>query len=501
MTAVIMISAVAAVAVGGPTVAALNADTAAPYPHSPGTDVQEFPVSVVTQQNDAVVQNGMGSMTLDFGADNSFDGSVSNVSTEDIGVTIVGANDQRTVGAFEVVESANGAIALNFSQRVPVGADNRILVEVANMTTPTSDGSYSISVSTTTPSGTTDGPVSVGYRVESASLSFPNQSASQFNDTQSISLSGVVPNAGYIGVFTVAENGSRGQLVGNTQPIIAQYTPRNYTVPLDGNVDERQCLEAVVFYETTGSNQDTRLNASFDPSEDAVVTNNGVPANATGYVTTIDADGRVGAGSEYQPGARLYFDQGDASTGYQVQAVANGSLGDIVTQFETAANGSAVIATTGFAEGQYAITRLDDGSVVSLDGDSTTGAQDDSFFVTAMGGATTTNGTNATTANASAGANATTANASTEANGTSVATDTAGANATETDTAETNATEDGATETITATEGGSNENAGNTSGGNESGDGGSGAFGPGFGPVVAVIALLAAALIAARRRQ
>ena len=487
MTAIVVVSAVAAVAVGGPTAAALNADTAAPYPHSPGTNVQEFPVSVVTQQSDAVVQNGMGSMTLDFGADNSFDGSVSNVSADDIGVTIVGSDNQRTVGAFEVAESANGAIALNFSQRVPVGAGDRILVEVANMTTPTSDGDYSIGVSTTTPDGTTDGPVSVGYRVESASLSFPNQSASQFNDSQSISLSGVVPNAGYIGVFTVAENGSRGQLVGNTEPIIAQYTPRNYTVALDGNVNESQRLEAVVFYETAGGTQDERLNGSLDPAEDAVVTNNGVPANATGYVTTIDADGRIGAGSEYQPGARLYFDQGEASTGYQVQAVENGSLGDVVTQFETAANGSRVIATTGFAEGQYAITRLDDGSVVSLDDDSTTGAQDDSFFVTGTSGAAT-NTTNDTAANGSAEANATTAN------GANATTD--GADATEAD-----ATEGAGEATTAAGEDGDNGSAGNASGGNESGDGGSGAFGPGFGPVVAVIALLAAALVVARRRQ
>ncbi|EMA45338.1 hypothetical protein C449_06925 [Halococcus saccharolyticus DSM 5350] len=484
MTVVIVVSAVAAVAVGGPTAAALNADTAAPYPHSPGTNVQEFPVSVVTQQSDAVVQNGMGSMTLDFGADNSFDGSVSNVSTDDVGVTIVGSDNQRTIGAFEVAESANGAIALNFTQRVPVGAGDRILVEVANMSTPTSDGDYSVGVSTTTPDGTTDGPVSVGYRVESASLSFPNQSASQFNDTQSISLSGVVPNAGYIGVFTVAENGSRGQLVGNTEPIIAQYTPRNYTVALNGNVNESQRLEAVVFYETTGGTQDERLNGSLDPAEDAVVTNNGVPANATGYVTTIDADGRVGAGSEYGQGARLYFDQGEASTGYQVQAVENGSLGDVVTQFETAANGSSVIATTGFAEGQYAITRLDDGSVVSLDNDSTTGAQDDSFFVTGTGGAATT------TENGSAEANATTANGTSEATA-------------ETDAAD--GTEDGATEdadeaTTAAGEDGDNGSAGNATG-NESGDGGSGAFGPGFGPVVAVIALLAAALVAARRKR
>ncbi|WP_228842313.1 PGF-CTERM sorting domain-containing protein [Halococcus agarilyticus] len=487
MTAIVVVAAVAAVAVGGPAAVALEPDTAAPYPHSPGTTVQEFPVSVVAERNDAVVQNGMSSITLDFGADNRFDGSVSNVSTDDVEITVIGASNQRTVGAFEVAESGDGTIAINFSQRVRVAAGDRILVEVAGMTTPSTDGDYTVSMSTTSPDGTTDGPVSVGYRVASASLTFPNQTASQFNDTQSISLSGVVPNAGYIGVFTVAENGSRGELVGSTGPIIAQYSPRNYTVALDGNVAESQRLEAVVFYETSGGNQGARLNGSFDPNEDAVVANNGMPANATGYVTTLDADGRLMAGSEYGLGARLFFDQGEPNTGYQVQAVENGTLGDVVTQFETPANGSAVIPTAGFGPGQYAITRVDDGSVVSLDGDSTTGAQDDSFFVTESAVETTEASTVNETANGSAGANATTADGTTDQ-----ATTEAGATQ--------GTTEDGAGETTAAGDGGDTATAGNESGGG-SGDGSSGAFGPGFGPVVAVIALLAAALIAARRTR
>lgn len=51
--------------------------------------------------------------------------------------------------------------------------------------------------------------------------------------------------------------------------------------------------------------------------------------------------------------------------------------------------------------------------------------------------------------------------------------------------------EDGASNGGTATAGGANESGG--------GEGGSGAFGPGFGPVIAVVALLAAALLATRR--
>ena len=488
MTAVVIVAAVAAVAVGSPAAVALEPDTAAPYPHSPGTTVQDFPISVVAERNDAIVLNGMGSITLDFGADSSFDGGVQNVTAEDIEVTIIGESDQRTVGAFEVTESGGGTIALDFTQRVPVAAGDRILVEVANVTTPSADGQYSVSVSATTPSGTTEGPVSVGYRVASASVSFPNQTASQFNDTQEITVSGVVPNAGYVGVFTVNEDGSRGELVGSTEPIVARYNQRNYTVSLGGDVEESQRLEAVVFYETTGDNAAVRLNESLDPAEDAVVTNDGVPANTTGYVTTIDADARIAAGSEYVPGARLFFDQGEPNTGYQVQAVENGTLGDVVTQFETPANGSTVVSTAGFAPGQYAITRVDDGSVVSLDDDSTTGARDDSFLVTESAAETTTDATT----NASVGTNATTVDG-TAATTTDDGSATAAAGATEQGT-----TDDGAGETTPAGDGG--DTAGNGSDG-DSGDGNSGAFGPGFGPAVAVIALLAAALLAARRTR
>jgi PGF-CTERM protein len=488
MTAVVVVAAVAAVAVGGPAAVALEPDTAAPYPHSPGVSVQEFPVSVVAERNDAVVLNGMGALTLDFGADSGFDGSVTNVSADDVEVTIISETDQQTVGAFEVTESSDGTVALEFTQRVEVAAGDRILVQVADVTTPSADGQYSVSVSATTPGGTTDGPVSVGYRVVSASVSFPNQTASQFNDTQPITVSGVVPNAGYVGVFTVNENGSRGELVGNTEPIVAQYNTRNYTVALDGNVEASQRLEAVVFYETTGGNAAVRLNGSLDPAEDEVVTNDGVPANATGYVATIDADGRITTGSEYEIGSRLFFDQGEPDTGYQVQAVEDGTLGEVVTTFETPASGSAVVSTAGFAPGQYAITRLDDGSVVSLDGDSTTGAQDDSFFVTEAVAETTAA---TTTANDSVGTDTMTAEttdgaATTEAGTTEQDT-------TEQDTTETETTETETTETTTVADGGDTTTS--------EGDGSSGAFGPGFGPVAAVLALLAAALVAARRAR
>lgn len=457
MTIAVVVSAVVGgVALGG-TAAALDADTAAPYPHSPGTTVGEFPVSVVAQRSDAITQNGMQSMTLDFGASGGFDGSVGNVTTGSVTVTLVGESTQRTVDPANVSTTGNGQVTVTFQQPVSVGADTRIIADVGNVTTPSTDGTYTIGVSATTPSGTTDGPVTVDYRVAGGSLSFPNQSASQFSANQSVTVSGVIPNAGYVGVFTVADNGSRGELVGASQPIIALYNERNYTVNLNGNVEESQRLMAVAFYETSGGTQSERLNGTLDPSADAVVTNNGNPVNATGFVTTVDADGIVTAGSEYDQGARLYFGQGEPNTGYQLRTVENGSADSTVTQFETAANGSAVIDTEGLQQGQYVITRIDDGSVVGLDNDSTTSAQDDSIYIT-------------------------------------------GQQFTETTAATGGSNESGGSVSNATASAGNESGAGDNGSGNGSGgSGGSSSSGPGFGIAVAVVALLGAALLATRR--
>lgn len=445
-----------AATVSGPA-AALNASSSAPFPHSPGTTVDSFPVSVTVQQGDAIAQNGMGSMTLNYAASDGFDGNLGNVSSSDVSVYVSNGTGVEPVTAYQVSKQGNGRLALDFQQPVGVQPGDRIIADVGNVTTPSSSDSYAIGVSTTGADGGTDGPVPVSYEVVAANISFPNQSASQFAANQSVNITGVVPNAGYVAVFKQNDDGSRGELVGNTRPILATYDDRNYSVNLGGRVTQSQPLEAVVYYETSGTTQTERLNGSFDPDQDAVVTNNGVPANATGYVTTLVASGRLTAGEEYRQGERLLF-AGEPGTSYRVNAIDNGSIGGIQSQFQTAANGSTTIDTADLGEGQYIVTRIDDGSVVGLDNDSTTSLQDDSFFVTGetVSTATSIDADAGTSGNASGGA-------STEA---------AGGNA---------------------------SGEGNGSAGNESG--GSGAGGPGFGPVVAVVALLGAALIAARRTR
>lgn len=457
--AVVLVAGLTGVAaISGPA-AALNASSSAPFPHSPGTTVDSFPVSVSVQQGDAVAQNGVQSMTLNYATSDGYDGNLQNVSSSQVSVYVSNGTAVETITGYQVVKK-NNRLVLNFQQPVNVDPGNRIIADVGNVTTPTSTGTYSIGVSTTANNGDTDGPVPVDYEVVAADISFPNQTASQFAANQSVNITGVVPNAGYVAVFTKNPDGSRGQLVGNTQPILATYNQRNYSVNLGGQVTESQPLEAVVYYETSGNTQAERLNGSFNPNQDAVVTNNGVTANATGYVTTAVASGQVTAGEEYQEGERLLFD-GDADTSYRINAIDNGSVGAIESQFQTAANGSAMIDTSDLGQGQFVVTRIDNGSVVGLDNDSTTSLQDDSFFVSGqLSTATATQ-----SGNAGNGTNATSS-----AGGASTASGNGSAN-------------------------GSNQSGGNASGESTSSNG------PGFGLVAAAVALLGAALLAARRTR
>ncbi|WP_049901101.1 DUF7282 domain-containing protein [Halococcus agarilyticus] len=112
------------------------------------------------------------------------------------------------------------------------------------------------------------------------------------------------------------------------------------------------------------------------------------------------------------------------------------------------------------------------------------------------GGANESTATDTTVATTDGATNATTAGEMTTGETTADETTAAEPTAEATAAEETTAEETAADETSAATEATS---AGETNGSGDSGN--SGAFGPGFGPVVAVVALLAAALLVARRRE
>jgi hypothetical protein len=480
VTVVVIATAVAGVVAGGPA-AALEGQTGATFPHEPGSSAQVV-VPVGAEEGDAIVADGLDRLTVDFGADRRFDGTATNVSSVDVFVQPEGNGTQRQPVTDFTVNGSGSQLTVTFADPARIDAGDDVVLKAYDFASPTAAGTYTASVTATTPDGATDGPISVSYRIARASLSFPNQSASQFG-SQNVTVSGVVPNRGYVGVFRTAENGSRGALVGSVPSGPARYNERNYTVSLGGSVAESQRLVAVPFYESQGTNLNERAAGTFDPEQDVPLTNDGQSVNATGFVSVVDADARVQAGTEYPGNTRLYFDPGQPNAGYQVRAVEDGALGGIVTQFSTDADGSAVIDAGQLGQGQYTITPVaNPDAVVSLDDDSTTSPADDSFFVT--GG---TAATAATTAGDGVAGGNVTADPSGRTAGDGPATATEGEAGDGDATAGGVATTDGA--------GGGDD---------EDGDGGSSVFGPGLGVTGAILALLAAALIGgtllARRR-
>ncbi|EMA45339.1 hypothetical protein C449_06930 [Halococcus saccharolyticus DSM 5350] len=489
-----MVSAVGGVALLGGSAAAYEGNAASTYPLTPGTSTLGTALYAV-KPDDAAAENGIETITLDVGSE----ASVANVTNEDVEVAIRG-------GTLFQIENVNVSSSEDGSQleiTLPrtiqpqlgsgAGAGAEVAVKFRNFTTPSEPGTYSIEGTVTTPDGETDGPASVSYTVSQPELSFPDQDLSQFSESQQLNLTASIPGGGYVGVFTTTDDGSQGRLVGTTD-ISTSPQPANYTIDVSGEISSSQDLTAVAYTESTGLSVSIRQNQTFDPEEDDPLVVDGELLNATASISTLDVDGRLQAGGEYDQGERLYFDQGEASTGYQISRIEGGEIGPSATQFQTAANGTAIVDTTALDEGQYAITRVDDGSLVSLDNDSTTGPGDDSFLVTGQQ-AGPANGTNAS-ANGTTNATATeTANTTTEsANATG---DPDGENATET-TVETSTA--AATTTAAATEE-TNATAAQTDAGETNGSGqATEEGGPGFTAIAAVVAVLAAALLATRRR-
>jgi len=521
MIAVVVVSAVGGVAVLGGSAAAYEGNAAATYPLTPGTSTLGTAVYAV-KPDDAAAENGIETITLDVGSE----ASVANVTSDDVEVAVRG-------GTLFQIENVNVSSSDNGSQleiTLPrtiqpqlgsgASAGAEVAVKFHNFTTPSEPGTYSIEGTVTTPEGETDGPASVSYTVSQPELSVSDQGISQFSERQQLNLTASIPGGGYIGLFTTTDDASQGRLVGTTN-VSTSPESANYTIDVSGEISSSQNLTAVAYTESAGLSASIRRNETFDPAADNPVVIDGELLNATASISTLDVDGRLQAGGEYDQGERRYFDQGEASTGYQISRIEDGEIGPSATQFQTAANGTAIVDTAALDEGQYAITRVDDGSLVGLDNDSTTGPGDDSFLVTGqqVGPANGTNGSANTTANGTTNATNGTTNAT---NGTTNATANGTANATTTEAANTTAengsvtTTDAVGENATGTTGETSTAATTTAAStaeanataaetNASGDtNGSGQAteegGPGFTAIAAVVAVLAAALLATRRR-
>ena len=168
---------VASAALVGPG-AALSADATVDDP-APGA-VGDYTVTLEPEAGDAVTENGLKSVTLDFGADRDYSGDLGNLSAQDVEVRVGDSNG--TVWAGETNVSQDGSeVTITLQQAFEnIKPGDRIVVRVFGVTNTdialrnaqTLRG-FALRASATDPEGNTDGPVEARYTID------PNATAQQ----------------------------------------------------------------------------------------------------------------------------------------------------------------------------------------------------------------------------------------------------------------------------------------------------------------------------------
>lgn len=167
---VLIAALVASAALVGPG-AALSADATVDDP-APGA-VGDYTVTFEPEAGDAVTENGLKSVTLDFGADRDYSGDLGNLTARDVEVRV--GDDNGTVWAGETNVSQNGSeVTITLQQAFAnIQPGDRIVVRVFGVTNTdialrnaqTLRG-FAIRASATSPEGNTDGPVEARYAID-----------------------------------------------------------------------------------------------------------------------------------------------------------------------------------------------------------------------------------------------------------------------------------------------------------------------------------------------
>lgn len=177
-TVPVLIAALVASATLAAPGAALSADATVDDP-APGA-VGDYTVTLRAEEGDAVTENGLKSVTLDFGADRDYSGDLGNLTARDVEVRV--GDENGTVWAGQTNVSQNGSeVTITLEQAFEdVRPDDRIVVRVFGVTNTeialrnaqTLRG-FAVRASATDPEGDTDGPVEARYAID------PNATAAQ----------------------------------------------------------------------------------------------------------------------------------------------------------------------------------------------------------------------------------------------------------------------------------------------------------------------------------
>lgn len=170
MVVALMTALVASAFVAAPATA-LSAD-ASVDDTAPGA-VGDYRVTLRPEAGDAIVENGLKSVTLDFSADRDYSGDLGNLSDRDVEVRVGDGNGTVPAGKTSVNQSGSEVTVTLERAFTGIEPGDRIVVNVYGVTNteiaiqnPQSLRGFALDVSATGPQGNTSGPVEARYTID-----------------------------------------------------------------------------------------------------------------------------------------------------------------------------------------------------------------------------------------------------------------------------------------------------------------------------------------------
>jgi len=221
----VLLSSVAVVTLG----AALEADSGSTYanPEAPGATAT-YRITVVAEQNDTVVRNGLERITLNYGADSDFSGSLNGVTARDVDVTIWGGEEKRSVSVAKISTNSKGSwMTINLRRSYNIEPGEEISIEVTEVDSseiaiqnPQGPRGFALNVRVLDGQGHGDGPVETRYTLD------PNASTTVDTATTTVATSEPTSNASE----TTTMGGQSSTTMGST--------PTTTAASADGTAEE-----------------------------------------------------------------------------------------------------------------------------------------------------------------------------------------------------------------------------------------------------------------------
>jgi len=88
----------------------------------------------VAEQNDIIIRNGLERITLNYGADSNFSGSLNGVAARDVNVTIRSGETKRSVSIAKISTNARGSwLTIDLRRSSDIEPGEEISIEVTGI--------------------------------------------------------------------------------------------------------------------------------------------------------------------------------------------------------------------------------------------------------------------------------------------------------------------------------------------------------------------------------